>query len=89
MIELGKRQELTIVKKVTFGVYLADVTGEEAVCAAQSAARGAKDSEERVLLPGKEVPENAEIGDALDVFIYRDSEDRLIATTRQTELTVG
>lgn len=89
MIELGKRQELTIVKKVTFGVYLADVTGEEAVCAAESAVRGAKDSEERVLLPGKEAPENAEIGDALDVFIYRDSEDRLIATTRQTELTVG
>ena len=76
MIELGKRQILTIVKKVEFGVYLA----EEA---------GSGSPEQRVLLPGKEVPDTAQIGDELDVFIYRDSKDRLIATTRQTSLTVG
>lgn len=76
MIELGKRQVLTIVKKVEFGVYLADGTETGS-------------SEERVLLPGKEVPDSAQIGDELDVFIYRDSKDRLIATTRQTSLTVG
>lgn len=73
MIELGKRQNLKIVKKVEFGVYLAD--------------EGQPD--QRVLLPGKEVPEQAQVGDELDVFIYRDSSDRLIATTRQTSLTVG
>jgi uncharacterized protein len=33
-----------------------------------------------VLLPLKYIPENAEIGQVIDVFIYRDSEDRLIAT---------
>lgn len=76
VIQIGKRQELTIVKKVEFGVYLADKK-EEA------------QPEERVLLPGKEVPEGAEPGDMIDVFIYRDSKDRLIATTRQTELSVG
>lgn len=76
MIELGKRQVLTIVKRVEFGVYLAD-----------GAEMGS--SEERVLLPGKEIPDSAQIGDELDVFIYRDSKDRLIATTRQTSLTVG
>lgn len=76
VIQIGKRQELTIVKKVEFGVYLADKK-EEA------------QPEERVLLPGKEVPEGAEPGDIIDVFIYRDSKDRLIATTRQTELSVG
>ena len=37
---------------------------------------------ERVLLPGKQVPEGTEPGDTLEVFIYRDSSDRLIATTR-------
>lgn len=74
MIELGKRQELSIVKKVDFGVYLS-FEGEEAG--------------ERVLLPGKEVPEDAKIGDSIDVFIYRDSKDRMIATTRRAELSVG
>lgn len=73
MIELGKRQGLTVVKKVDFGVYLAD----------------AEEPDQRVLLPGKEVPDQAQIGDVLDVFIYRDSSDRLIATTRQTSFTVG
>jgi predicted RNA-binding protein (virulence factor B family) len=34
-----------------------------------------------VLLPHKYIPENAQIGETIDVFIYRDSEDRLIATT--------
>ena len=34
-----------------------------------------------VLLPTRYVPENAQVGDELEVFIYRDSEDRLIATT--------
>lgn len=76
MIELGKRQILTIVKKVDFGVYLAAETED-------------KSQEQRVLLPGKEVPDTAQIGDKLDVFLYRDSKDRMIATTRQTSLTVG
>ncbi|UBM58059.1 GntR family transcriptional regulator [Marinilongibacter aquaticus] len=34
-----------------------------------------------VLLPHKYIPENAEVGQQIEVFIYRDSEDRLIATT--------
>ncbi len=40
------------------------------------------DTEENdVLLPHKYIPENIEMGQELEVFIYRDSEDRLIATT--------
>lgn len=45
--------------------------------------------EEKVLLPKKQVPEETEIGDALEVFIYRDSSDRLIATTNTPRLTLG
>ncbi len=67
MLELGKKQTLIIVKKLDFGVYLAEDTG----------------SEERVLLPQKQVPEDAKIGDELEVFLYRDSKDRMIATTNQ------
>ena len=44
---------------------------------------------EKVLLPKKQVPENLRPGDTLDVFIYRDSSDRLIATTRQPLINLG
>jgi hypothetical protein len=42
-----------------------------------------------VLLPKKQLPENAKVGDRLEVFLYKDSQDRLIATTREPVLTVG
>lgn len=65
-MRLGEYQELVYVKKVQFGIYLAKAQGEE----------------ERVLLPAKQVPDGTQKGDKLEVFIYRDSSDRLIATTR-------
>ena len=73
MLELGKRQTLTILKKKEFGAYLGLIS----------------EPEERVLLPVKEVPENAQIGDELEVFLYKDSKDRLIATTRKAKLELG
>ena len=45
--------------------------------------------EERVLLPAKYVDEDVEIGDSLTVFVYRDSKDRLIATTREPLIRLG
>ncbi|MFT4736827.1 MAG: putative RNA-binding protein (virulence factor B family) [Cyclobacteriaceae bacterium] len=36
-----------------------------------------------VLLPNKYVPTNAAVGDKIHVFIYMDSEDRIVATTRE------
>ncbi|HLS28038.1 MAG TPA: S1-like domain-containing RNA-binding protein [Opitutales bacterium] len=42
-----------------------------------------------ILLPGKLVPSDAEVGDVLDVFLYRDSEDRLVATTETPYAQVG
>ncbi|WP_028242166.1 S1 RNA-binding domain-containing protein [Pseudobutyrivibrio ruminis] len=47
------------------------------------------DGEERVLLPKKQVPENFSIGDEIQVFVYKDSKDRLIATTSTPKLTLG
>lgn len=63
---LGRRVKLTVVSIKEHGAYLgADRTaGPDA----------------RVLLPKKQVPEGTAEGDALTVFIYRDSSDRLIAT---------
>ena len=45
--------------------------------------------EERVLLPAKQVPAGLEIGDPVEVFLYKDSSDRLIATTREPKITLG
>lgn len=74
MIKLGEKQKLTVVKKVEFGVYLA---------------QSAETSEDRVLLPAKQVPEGTAMGDTIEVFVYRDSQDRMIATTNTPKLVMG
>lgn len=73
MIELGKIQELEVVRIKEFGVYLSDD----------------KKSRASVLLPKKQVPPGTKEGDRLSVFIYKDSEDRLIATVSLPKLQVG
>lgn len=70
MMKLGKKQVLTVVKKVDFGVYLGS-------------------DEERVLLPKKQVPAGIELGDPIEVFLYKDSDDRLIATTGEPKIELG
>jgi len=45
-------------------------------------------NEERVLLPKKQVPRDIEIGDPIEVFLYKDSSDRLIATTNTPKITL-
>lgn len=72
MLRLGEKQILQVVKKVEFGVYLADDTPEE-----------------RVLLPIKQVPAGTAVGDKLEVFLYRDSSDRIIATKKEPKLVLG
>ena len=75
MIELGKKQTLQVVKTVDFGVYLAEDMNA--------------DTKHQVLLPAKQVPAGTKAGDKLEVFIYKDSQDRMIATTNEPRLTVG
>ena len=47
------------------------------------------DKKEKVLLPKKQVPKNANIGDDISVFLYKDSKDRPIATTNKPYITLG
>ncbi len=47
------------------------------------------DEKSDVLLPSKQVPENASINDTITVFIYRDSKDRLISTVRKPLIELG
>ena len=72
-MKLGEYQELYYKKKVDFGVYLAETLTDDA----------------QVLLPMKQVPENARMGEKIRVFLYKDSRDRLIATTNDPKLTLG
>jgi predicted RNA-binding protein (virulence factor B family) len=46
-------------------------------------------SEGEILLPQKYIPEGVKVGDEIDVFIYTDSEDRLIATTLKPLAILG
>lgn len=47
------------------------------------------DETEAILLPRKYVPAGTKVGDSVEVFVYRDSSDRLIATTEEPALTLG
>ncbi len=62
MIKIGEYNDLEIIKRLDFGIYL----GKENV---------------EILMPTKWIPAGAKIGDVLNVFVFRDSDDRLIATT--------
>ena len=63
MIEIGKYNNLTILRPTSVGLFLGDDSGEE------------------VLLPEKYCPENVKVGDKINVLVYRDGEERKIATT--------
>ncbi len=74
MIEFGKWNTLKVIRSKEFGVYV----GEENTPA-----------NECILLPRKQVPEGVKAGATIDVFIYRDSQDRPIATVNTPLITLG
>ncbi len=84
MILLGKMQTLRVVKKTDFGLYLSSEGCD---------VRLPEDKKEcidvpSILLPKKQT--NGEsVGDTIEVFVYKDSEDRPIATTVKPLLTLG
>lgn len=74
MKKIGKYQQLEILRFTSVGAYLNDID---------------ETSDSDVLLPTKYVPDDIQIGDMIDVFLYRDSEDRLIATTLLPKLQLN
>ncbi|WP_088185808.1 S1-like domain-containing RNA-binding protein [Desulfosporosinus sp. FKA] len=74
MLEIGKYYQLKINNFTSFGAYLDAGTGER---------------KDNILLPLKQVPEGAKEGDVLEVFIYRDSEERMIATRQKPYAQLG
>ena len=73
MIEIGKFNKLKAIRLTPPGMFLAEEGNEEEV----------------VLLPNKYVPPTLEVDDEIDVFIYRDSEDRIIATTLRPKILLN
>ena len=71
MLQLGKRNDMVVARKVDFGVYLdgGDI-GD-------------------VLLPKRYVPEGCEVGDIVNVFLYLDNDERLVATTKKSLVEVN
>lgn len=80
MLKLGKSQVLVADHEAETGMYLREAGGEGL------AAGGRR---ETVLLPRRYVPEGLAVGDPVLVFLYKDSEDRLIATTEKPKLELG
>ena len=71
MIQLGKRNDMKVLRMVDFGAYLdAGDIGE-------------------ILLPSRYVPEGCKVGDEVNVFVYLDSEERLVATTQKSLVEVN
>lgn len=77
MIKIGKRQRMIVDHFSSVGAYLTPIDTEE-------------EEKIEILLPKNEYEErNIEEGEEVEALIYRDSEDRLIATFRKTEALVG
>lgn len=74
MIELGTYQTLEVVKKTDFGFYLSEIGSDKQI---------------KLLLPIKESPADTKLGDHIRVFVYKDSEDREITTTKEMPVTIG
>ena len=75
IIRMGKRQKLTINNIATIGAYLDAETDN---------------TDDNVLLPNNQIEgKNLAEGDVVDVFIYSDSEDRLIATFEASFAVAG
>jgi len=70
-LQLGKRNQLKVLREKDHGVYL----------------EGGDIGD--ILLPKRYVPEGTKIGDILDVFLYLDQEERLVATTEHPLIEVG
>lgn len=74
MIELGKMQKLEVVGKDRLGVLLNSESGKV---------------QDNIVLPGNEAPTEIKIGDEIEVFVYKGSEERKKATIKKPKLTLG
>ena len=74
MIKLGEIQKLEILRKTPIGAYLNTKIDRDKV---------------DILLPKNQVSEEMKIGEEIEVFVYKDSEDRIISTIKKPKIIIG
>ena len=79
-MRLGYMQTLVAVKKTDFGLFLTDIDKKDD----KNRALG-----DEVLLPKNQVTENMRVGSEIEVFLHKDSEDRMIATRLVPYIKIG
>ena len=79
-MRLGYTQTLVAVKKTDFGLFLTDIDKKDD----KNRALG-----DEVLLPKNQVTEDMRVGSEIEVFLYKDSEDRMIATRLVPYIKIG
>ena len=79
-MRLGYMQTLVAVKKTDFGLFLTDIEKKDDKNRAL---------EDEVLLPKNQVTEDMRVGSEIEVFLYKDSEDRMIATRLVPYIKIG
>ena len=79
-MRLGYTQTLVAVKKTDFGLFLTDIEKKD---------DKNRDTEDEVLLPKNQVTEDMGVGSEIEVFLYKDSEDRMIATRLVPLIKIG
>lgn len=87
-MKLGEWNILRIDRIKDVGAYLTDGKGLECTWKRSESAKAPEEVMD-VLLPTRQIPEGLEIGDNVEVFLYRDSEDRIIATTHTPLIKLG
>ena len=91
MFKIGKNNTLTVLERSDYGLYLGET--DEALVDAPHSSRVQENLVDtpstRVLLPNRYCTDDMSIGSTLDVFVYNDSEDRLVATTEKHIAMVG
>lgn len=75
MIKLGTTQKLQIKRITSIGAFIGEVDNENL--------------EEDILLPRKYLKKDKEVGDEIEVFIYKDNSNRPIATTKKSKIELG
>ena len=74
MFNVGEYSQMTVKRKLDFGYYLDAKTGVE---------------NDDIFLPIKSPDKELNIGDEIEVFIYKDSQDRIIATAKKPMAKAG
>lgn len=79
-MKLGYMQTLAAVKKTDFGLFLCDIDKRD---------DKNRDSKDEVLLPKNQLSDDVKVGSDVEVFLYKDSEDRMIATRITPLIKIG